>query len=172
MSLPWREEEMVLACAPGHPLVAKRRIRASALSGQKYVAFDKDLVIRKQVDRFLKEHGAAVEVVLEFDNIENIKDAIEINAGVALLPFPALKREIETGTLAAVPLSDGRLVRPLGIIHRRNPRPGASALAFIELLRQPDEPGPENGDAAGIFAGGNKTGGVLTLPPSSKGGAK
>jgi len=172
VSLPWREEEMVLACAPSHPLVAKRRIRVAAVAGQKYVGFDKDLLIRKKVDRFLKSHAASVDVVLEFDNIENIKDAIEINAGVALLPLPALKREIEAGTLAAVPLSDDRLVRPLGIIHRRNPRPGATALAFIELLRQPDEPGPENGSAAGMFAGGNKAAAALTVPPSSRGGAK
>jgi DNA-binding transcriptional LysR family regulator len=160
-ALAWREEEMVLACAPSHPFVARRRVKAAALAGQKYVGFDRDLVIRKQVDRFLRAHGAAVDVVLEFDNIENIKDAIEINAGVALLPLPALRREIETGTLAAVPLSDARFVRPLAIIHRRSPGPGASARAFIELLRQPDDPASEEGPVAGAFAGGT---------PVSKGG--
>ena len=152
---------MVLACAPSHPFVARRRVKAAALSGQKYVGFDRDLVIRKQVDRFLRSRGAAVDVVLEFDNIENIKDAVEINAGVALLPLPALKREIETGTLAAVPLSDARFVRPLAIIHRRSPGPGASARAFIELLRQPDDPATGEGPGAGAFAGGT---------PASKGG--
>ena len=164
-AIPWREEEMVLACAPGHPFVAKRKVRVAALAGQKYVGFDRDLVIRKKVDRFLRDHGAAVDVVLEFDNIENIKDAIEINAGVALLPLPALKREIESGTLAAVPLGDARLARPLGIIHRRNPRPSAPAQAFLELLTQPDDPASEDGPVAGVFAGGTHAG-----RPASKDG--
>jgi DNA-binding transcriptional LysR family regulator len=91
------------------------------------------------VDKFLKAHGAAVDVVLEFDNIENIKQAIEISAGVALLPAPALKRDVDAGTLAAVPLADAKLSRPLGIIHRRTPAPDRTAARFIELLRQPDE---------------------------------
>ena len=160
-ALAWREEEMALACAPSHPFVARRKVRVAALGGQKYVGFDRDLVIRRQVDRFLRAHGAQVDVVLEFDNIENIKDAIEIGAGVALLPLPALKREIEAGTLAAVPLSDARLSRPLGIIHRRAPKPAATALAFIEILRQPDDPATGEGPGAGAFAGGT---------PASKGG--
>jgi DNA-binding transcriptional LysR family regulator len=139
-ALPWREEEMVLACAPAHPLAGRASVRPGDLAGQKYVGFDRGLAIRKEVDRFLREHGAAVDVVLEFDNIENIKDAVEVSAGVALLPLPALQREIQAGTLAAVPLEGARFVRPLGIIHRRNPRPSVNARRFIELLRRPDEP--------------------------------
>lgn len=155
-ALPWREETMVLACAPNHPLSGRRSLRVRDLAGEKYVGFDKDLVIRKKVDRFLRDRGVAVDVVLEFDNIENIKKAIEISAGVALLPLPALEREIRGGTLAAVPLADARLVRPLGIIHRRNPKPSATALRFVELLRQPDEPVPEGRPVPGIYASGNK----------------
>jgi DNA-binding transcriptional LysR family regulator len=131
---------MAVACAPTHPFSARRGLRAAQLSGEKYVGFDKDLVIRRRVDRFLRDRGVAVNVVLEFDNIENIKKAIEISAGVALLPLPALRREMQAGTLAAVPLSDCRFVRPLGIIHRRSPAPGSTALLFIDLLRQPEEP--------------------------------
>jgi DNA-binding transcriptional LysR family regulator len=138
-AVPWREEEMVLTCAPTHPLVARRAVRLSQLEGARYVGFDKHLEIRRRVDRFLKDHGVGVEVAMEFDNIENIKKAVEVSAGVALLPLPTLRREIESGTLAAVPLADARLVRPLGIIHRRNPKPAAMACRFLELLRQPDE---------------------------------
>ena len=41
---------------------------------------------------------------MEFDNIETIKRAIEIDAGVSLLPEPTVLREVAAGTLAAVPL--------------------------------------------------------------------
>ena len=153
----WREEEMVVACAPSHPFVATGGVRVSQLEGQKYVGFNKDLVIRRKVDRFLRDHGVAPEVVLEFDNVENIKQAIEIAAGVALLPAPVLQREVRAGTLAAVPLKDARFVRPLGILHRRNPRPSPAAQKFIELLRQPDEPISEDQPVSGVFAAGHKS---------------
>jgi DNA-binding transcriptional LysR family regulator len=147
-SLPWREEEMVAACPPGHPFAAMGRVPVKALDGQKYVHFDRGLEIRRKVDRFLRDHGATVNGVLEFDNIENIKQAIEIGTGIALLPRPAMERELWDGTLAGVPLADARFVRPLSIVHRRSPLPGAAARRFMELLRQPEEPAVASGTGA------------------------
>src|SRR5262245_40778154 len=62
--LPWREEEMVLACPPEHRLARNLAFRPAELNGEKYVGFDKGLVIRREVDRFLREQGVAVEVTL------------------------------------------------------------------------------------------------------------
>lgn len=138
LSLPWREEEMVLACAPSHPLAALKTVKPEQLAGAKYIGFDSNLVIRRQVDRFLRDQGVAVEVVLEFDNIENIKKAVEVSAGVALLPEPTLRREVEAGSLVALPLTGCRLVRPLGIIHHRHHKLSATTLRFLDVLRQPD----------------------------------
>jgi DNA-binding transcriptional LysR family regulator len=137
VALPWREEPMVLVCARGHVLAGRRVIRPAELDGHKYIGFDRNLTIRREVDRFLREHGAAVDVVMEFDNIENIKKAIEIGAGVALLPEPTLRQEVASGSLAAVPLSGANLVRPLAVIHRRHQPLSSAAARFVELLRMP-----------------------------------
>jgi len=145
--LPWRDEEMVLACAPAHPLATHRSVKPAQLEGAKFVGFDRELVIRRQVDRFLREQGVSVDVVMEFDNIENIKKAIEISAGVALLPEPTLRREVEAGTLAARPLAGSRLVRPLGLLLNRHHKLTTTVLRFMDLLRQTDDSLPGgNGD--------------------------
>jgi DNA-binding transcriptional LysR family regulator len=133
--VPWREEEMVLACAPNHPLAQRQAVEIDRLSGEKYVGFDRGLVIRREVDRFLHRHGVTIGVMLEFDNIENIKKAIEVGAGVALLPAPTVRQEVQAGTLAARPLVGARLVRPVSILHRRGHRLGAAAQRFLQLLR-------------------------------------
>ncbi len=133
--LSWRDEEMVLTCPREHRLAGQKSVRVSQLEGEKFVGFDRGLEIRRDVDRFLRDHGVDVDVVLEFDNIENIKKAVEISAGVALLPLPTLGRELQSGTLVAVSLAGCRLVRPLGIIHRKNHKLTASAARFIDLLR-------------------------------------
>jgi DNA-binding transcriptional LysR family regulator len=142
--LPWREEEMVVVCKPDHPLAQGARVRPAQLNGEKYIAFDRGLVIRREVDRFLRDHGAAVEIALEFDNIENIKKGIEIGAGVALLPLPTIRQEQQTGTLRCLPLEGGRMVRPLGIIHRRHHQLCSAALGFIEVLHS-GETAPNEG---------------------------
>ncbi len=132
--LPWREEEMVVACSPRHALADCRKVAPIRLEGERFVAFDKGLVIRRKVDRFLKDHGVEVAVAAEFDNIETIKKGIEAGAGVGLLPEPMLRQEVQTGTLTAVRLEGCRLMRPLGIIHRRPNRLSAATQGFIELL--------------------------------------
>lgn len=139
VALPWREEEMVVVCPPGHILAKLQAVHPDQLHGEKYVGFDKNLVIRKQVDRFLREQDVAVDIVMEFDSIENIKKAIEIGAGIALLPEPTLRREVQAGTLVARPLVGGQLVRPLGVIYRRHARLSGPASRFVELLRQSEE---------------------------------
>jgi DNA-binding transcriptional LysR family regulator len=149
--VPWRDEEMVLACAPSHRLAGKKSVRPPELTGERYVAFDRALAIRRQVDKFLREQGAAVEVACEFDSVETIKKAVEELSGVALLPEPTLRREVKSGALVAVPLSEANLVRPLGIILRRHHKVGAAALRFMEMLRPGADshvPGPGGNGAA------------------------
>jgi DNA-binding transcriptional LysR family regulator len=133
--LSWREEEMVVVFAPSHALARFKRINPARLNGEKYVAFDKKLVIRNKVDRFLRGHGVRTDVAFEFDSIENIKKAVEVGTGFALLPEPTIRQELRAGTLLGLRLQGARMVRPLGIIHRRQHQLGSAPLAFIDLLR-------------------------------------
>src|SRR5262249_36618689 len=111
------------------------------------------------------------KVAMEFDNIENIKKAIEVGAGVALLPEPTLRREVEAGTLIALPLAGCRLVRPLGIVHRRQNKPGATALRFLNMLRSPDHHGAAKATKAPAAAGtGSTRGRTEVLQASSEEG--
>ena len=134
--LPWHRETMVFVCHPGHPLARKKAITPQDLSGGKFVAFDADLPIRKDIDRFLKKHGVKVNVVMEFDNIEAIKQAIAIAAGVSVLPAPTVVSEVGVRTLASVPFGPPVLLRPVGIIFRRQKPQNATVTRFIELLRE------------------------------------
>jgi DNA-binding transcriptional LysR family regulator len=134
--IPWRSEPMVLVCHPGHRLARRRTVAPADLSGEKFVAFDPDLGIRRAIDRSLKQRGVRVNVVMEFDNIETIKQAIAIDAGVSILPAPTVGKETEIGSLAAVPLAIPGLERPVGIIHRKNKQLSPTVQRFIESLRR------------------------------------
>jgi DNA-binding transcriptional LysR family regulator len=131
----WREEPMMLVCSPSHRFANRDRVALSELTGESVVSFDPDLTIRREIDRALAAHNTEVRVVMEFDNIETIKRAVEIDTGIAFLPEPTIAREVAAGTLAAVPLASDELVRPLGILHRRGKELGVTVRRFIELLR-------------------------------------
>jgi DNA-binding transcriptional LysR family regulator len=135
-NLPWRDEEMMFTCAPGHPLARARSVKPVQLEGLSAVAFTRDLTIRRRVDQFLREHSVTMRIASEFNTIENIKRAIEVGQGVSLLPEPTFRQEVRAGSLVARPLDGCRFVRPIGIIHRRQPRLSNAALRFIELLQE------------------------------------
>jgi len=134
--LPLREEPMVLVCHPSHRLARRRVAEAADLQGERFVAFDHDLPIRRAIDRVLRRAGVRVEVVMQFDNIETIKEAIAIAAGVSILPRPAVAKEVGIRMLSAVPLSIGGLVRPIAIIHRKGKQLPPAVDRFIDALRR------------------------------------
>jgi hypothetical protein len=109
------------------------------LDGFKLVGFDAGLTIRREIDRTLAAREVHFDTIMEFDNVETIKRAIEVGVGVGLLPEPTVAREVSTGSLVAIPLEGERWNRPLGIIHRRGKQLSRTARRFIELLQKEDE---------------------------------
>jgi DNA-binding transcriptional LysR family regulator len=140
-AIVWRTETMMLVCHAGHPLTRRSSVPLESLDGETYVALQPGLKVREEVDRVLAQRGIKVRVALEFDNIETIKRAIEVGAGVSLLPAPTVEREVAAGTLVAIPLSGEPLVRTLGIIHRRDRKLSDTASRFVEMLRSRSDDG-------------------------------
>jgi len=137
--VPLRAEPMAFVCHPKHPLARRRSVAPSDLNGEPFVAFDAGLTIRKAIDRALRQHNVRVNVVMAFDNIETIKQAIMISAGVSILPRHTVQNEAGIGTLATVPLAIPGLVRPVGLIHRRQKPLTPTVDRFIQLLREASE---------------------------------
>ena len=133
--IPWRSEPMVVACHPQHRLAGKKKIAVKQLAGEPFVGFDADLVIRKKIDGFLRQHGVTAKVMLTFDNVEAVKRAVEVGSGLAILPRPTLEHELRTKALVAVPFSGQSFARPLGIVYRRGRQLYPNTRAFIELLQ-------------------------------------
>jgi DNA-binding transcriptional LysR family regulator len=136
--VPWREEPMVLTVHPSHRFANRPSVSVSELEGEPFIAFDADLSIRRAIDRYLRRHNVQVEIVLAFDNIENIKRAIEIPSGVSILPEPSLSHEVTAGTLISIPIEgvgpNDRLTRPLAIVHRRQVALDRATARFLDLL--------------------------------------
>jgi DNA-binding transcriptional LysR family regulator len=147
--LPLRSERMVVVCPQSHALARCEAVTAEHLEGEDFIGFDRDLTIRKEIDRFLRQRSVTIRMVMEFDNIETIKQAVEIGAGVSILPEPTVRREVHSGTLAAIRLIAPELKRPIGIIHRSRKLFTPTAGKLIELLQEAAESPAEKAEAVG-----------------------
>lgn len=147
-SIPWLDEEMGVVVPPDHRLALRDSVSWEDLNGEAFVGFESVQRIRRQIDRWLKQAKVSVTVVHTFDNIENIKRAVEIGVGVSILPLPTVRREVEHGFLKALPFAEGKVFRPLGIIHRRHKHLSKAAEKFVELLHESAELGANTNAAA------------------------
>ena len=131
----WHSEPMVFVCHRSHPLARRKVVSYRDLEGENFAAFDRSLSIRKAIDKALRQRGVNINIAMEFDNIETIKQAITIQSGVSILPQPSVTREVEAGILAAIPMDMPELVRPIGIIYRRHKLLTPTADKLLEFLQ-------------------------------------
>jgi DNA-binding transcriptional LysR family regulator len=133
---PLRKDPLVLICHPQHPFSKNKSVRLKALSGQKFIGFEPDIPTRRALDKILKDHAVRVQHVMEFDNIETVKRAVEIDAGVAIVPESTVQQEVAKQTLAQVSLDDGELHRPLAAIYKKNKVLSPAMKEFLATLKE------------------------------------
>jgi DNA-binding transcriptional LysR family regulator len=133
---PLRKDPLLLVCHPQHPLARSKTVRLKALSGQKFIGFEPDIPTRRALDKILKDHGVRVEHVMEFDNIETVKRAVEIDAGVAIVPESTVVQEVAKQTLAQIKFEDGDFCRPLAAIYKKNKVLSPAMKQFLAVLKE------------------------------------
>jgi LysR family transcriptional regulator, transcriptional activator of the cysJI operon len=129
------DEPLVLVCSPENELAWKKQIDIHSLAMQKFIAFGKDVPTRKLIDDILKRYGVVVNMVMEFDNTETIKRAVEINSGVSILPEPTIRLEVANKSLVSIDFLNEKIYRPTGIVVNKNRKFPESTKYMISLLK-------------------------------------
>ncbi|MEI6780543.1 MAG: LysR family transcriptional regulator [Verrucomicrobiota bacterium] len=131
-----RKDKLALICHPQHPFAKRKSIRIGALNGQKFISFERNLPTREALDKIFKSHRVTVDQVMEMDNVETLKRAVEIDSGIAIVPQETVEQEVATGTLAVVQIEGGHFFRPLALIYKKNRVLSSAIKQFITLLKE------------------------------------
>ena len=133
-AIPFRNDHLVLITHPQHPLARKEEIDLKDLAGQKFIGFDPDIPTRKAVDQIFRDNRLEIEPVMEFDNIETVKRAVEIDHGIAIVPQATVLQEQRQGTLSVLHFKGREFTRPLAILYRKGRVLTPAMRKFIETL--------------------------------------
>jgi len=144
--IPFREDDLVLIAHPDHEVAKMGEVNIKDLKSFKFIGFDQDIPTRKATDQIFRDHKIDLEPIMEFDNIETVKRAVEIDAGVAIVPQATVLQELKQGTIAKVHLSGGTFTRPLAIVHRKGRVLTPAMKKFIETLTGKALSGDEDAD--------------------------
>ena len=139
--LPLGREELAMVCSPEHPLAARRYVCPQNLTNQRFIAFEKGMPTQRYIQRVLRRSGVKVQVVREFDNIETLKRAIEVDTGLSILPIASVERSVANGYLACVPFRNrAAWVRPIAVLRQKGKLAGQAEQTFLEMIRDRQEP--------------------------------
>ena len=133
--IPLRKDALVMICHPNHPLAKYKTVKLSQLAGQKFIGFEPDIPTRKAIDKILKENNVEVQTVMEFDNIETVKRAVEIEAGISIVPQGTITQEVSKQTLSELKIEGMDLFRPLAAIYKKNKVLSPAMKQFLSILK-------------------------------------
>ncbi len=129
------QDKLVAICPPEHELSERRSIRLTELKKRKFIAFEPDLPTRKAIDRVLKSEEVQVDRDMEFDNIETVKRAVEVENAVSIVPLRSVEDEVKSGSLVAIDIKSADMWRPLGLVQKRTRATSPAMREFISLLK-------------------------------------
>ena len=117
--VPFSEDRMVVICHPSNPLATQESIDLKTLENYPLVLFNPETHTRQAIDRFFRKHRVHPKIAIELEHIDIIKDSVEVDLGISLVPAPSVELEKRKGTLKVLTLKGEPLVRPLGILQKR-----------------------------------------------------
>jgi DNA-binding transcriptional LysR family regulator len=119
----WRNDELAICSAPGHPLAQPGAADATALKNAAWILREPGSGTREVVDQLLMSQLGAVRVTMELGGTEAIKRAVESGMGISCLPRIALSGAVERGNLVCLDTPFLRLTRAFHILlHRQKYR--------------------------------------------------
>jgi DNA-binding transcriptional LysR family regulator len=135
----FKKDTLHIICAAGHPLLKKGPVDLADLGQTKIISLAPEMPTRQGLDRILATRGLKFQPMMEFDNVETLKQAVEINAGIAFLPVSAVATELAKGSLAILPHLGKEIIRPLGIVFRASRMVSPAVKRFLKALKTPRE---------------------------------
>ncbi|MBF0503691.1 MAG: LysR family transcriptional regulator [Candidatus Omnitrophica bacterium] len=111
-------DQLTMVQSPKHRFFKKNeKITLNRLNNTSFVGIDNLSPTGIAINQFFKAHHINVNLVKEYENIETVKDAVEIGLGCSILPKTTIAQELKNHTLEIIPLQRFNLKRPLALVH-------------------------------------------------------
>ena len=131
----WVEDELVVLCAPGHPLAAQGAATLAELSGESWIVREAGSGTRETLDQALRNQNFELKVRLALEHTEAIKRAVEFGLGIGCISRLALREAFRRGSLVALETPELDLRRHFHFLWHKRKFQTAGMREFVGLCR-------------------------------------
>jgi DNA-binding transcriptional LysR family regulator len=134
--LPWMTDHLVLVVPSNHHLARKKSIKLADLRKERFIVREAGSATRAAVALHLKKADVEVETVMEMENPESVKKAVQSGLGIAFISKFAVETELKARSLVAINVNGLDINRELKIVYRKDKHLGRAAQTFIDMARK------------------------------------
>ena len=128
-------DQMVLITAPRHPLASRGRVDIEELDNEPFIVHHLCSDTEQQIRRCFEAHSTRWNIAAELWSFENVKDFVEREVGLAIVPRITVAPELTARTLIEVSVKGLSIPRETLMVVRDQGYLSDSARQFVELVR-------------------------------------
>ena len=136
--VPWRDDELVVFCAPEHPLAGRKRLSDKDLCASTWIVREPGSGTRQTFERAMAGLLSQLHILLELQHTEAIKRAVEAGLGISCLSRVSLSDALKRGSLVELPVPQRDFRREFHFALHRQKYRSAGIERWMELCRQVD----------------------------------
>ena len=136
---PLFADELHFLVGARHPWAKTRRVERADIPRQNHILYSKRSVTFRLVEEYFRQEKMVLNTVIELGSVEAIKELVKLGLGVSILAPWVARREIEAGSMVALPLGRRKLTRRWGILHWRGKRLNLAEETFVGLCESTTE---------------------------------
>jgi DNA-binding transcriptional LysR family regulator len=132
---PLFSDELKFLVSPNHPWAKRGRLTRAEIPEQNYILYNKNSFTFRIISRYFAQEAINLRSFLELGSMEAIKEMVKLGLGVGILAPWIAQKEIEEGSLVAIPAGRRKLRRHWGLSHWRSRRLSLPEETFAGLCK-------------------------------------
>jgi DNA-binding transcriptional LysR family regulator len=130
---PLFDDDLQFIIGALHPWAAERRVERADIPRQNYILYSKQSLTFRIIEEYFRREQMVLNTVMELGSMEAIKELVKLGLGISILAPWITRKEVEDGSLIALPLGRRKLERRWGILHWRGKRLSLAEETFLGL---------------------------------------
>ncbi|HEU5125538.1 MAG TPA: LysR family transcriptional regulator [Verrucomicrobiae bacterium] len=130
---PLFNDELHFIVSPTHPWARAGKADRSAIPRENYILYNKNSVTFRLIEQYFRREEMTLNTVIEMGSMEATKELVKLGIGVSIIAPWIARKELEDGSLVALPLGRRKLERHWGILHWKGRRLSLAEETFIGL---------------------------------------
>ena len=132
---PLFTDELLFVVSPQHAWARAGKVTRAEIAAENYILYGKTSYTFQMIEAYFRDEQISLRSMLDLGSMEAIKELVKLGLGVSILaPWTVLK-ELEEGSLVALPLGRRKLKRRWGVLAWQGRRLNLAEETFIGLCQ-------------------------------------